>query len=115
MKVLWIIYDIVLDSEITTLLNEHDIVGFTRWPRVTGRGPNSGARLDTHVWPGANTAVMTLQDDATVARLMARLQTLRNEVGTVTGVWAFTTPVLETLDPPPDLNASPADQASSTR
>ena len=102
MKVLWIIYDIVLDEEIAALLDEHAIAGFTRWPRLAGRGPNSGARLDNYVWPGANTAVMTVQDDATVARLMARLQTLRDEVGTLTGVWAFTTPVLETLGPAAD-------------
>lgn len=98
MKALWITYDIVLDSEIAALLDEHKIVGFTHWPRLAGRGPNSGARLDNHVWPGANAAVMTVQDDATVACLMEHLQALRDEVGALTGIWAFTTPVLETLD-----------------
>ncbi len=97
MKALWITYDIVLDEEIIGLLDEFKVVGFTRWPRLAGRGPNSGARLGNHVWPGANAAVMTVQDDDTVARLMIRLQALRDEVGTKTGVWAFTSPVLEKL------------------
>ena len=97
MKALWIVYDIVLDGTVAGLLDEFKVVGFTRWPRLAGRGPRSGARLDDHVWPGANAAVMTVQDDDLVARLMARLQVLRDEVGTQTGVWAFTTPVLDTL------------------
>lgn len=97
MKTLWITYDIVLDEDILRLLEEYQVVGFTRWPRMTGRGPNSGARLDDHVWPGANAAVMTVQPDDLVDRLMERLQALRNESGRDTGVWAFTSPVLEML------------------
>lgn len=97
MKALWIVYDIVLDDEIVGLFDEFKIAGFTRWPRLSGRGPNSGARLDDHVWPGANAAVMTVQDDDTVARLMVRLQELRDRVGKKTGVWAFTAPILEAL------------------
>jgi hypothetical protein len=36
-------------------------------------------------------------DDEMAARLMGRLQMLRDEVGGLTGVWAFTTPVLDVL------------------
>lgn len=97
MKAIWITYDIVLDDDIVAMMDEFNIAGFTRWPRLSGRGPNSGARLDSHVWPGANAAVMTVQDDETIAKLMTRLQALRNEVGDKTGVWAFTSSVLETL------------------
>ena len=97
MKALWIVYDIVLDETILNILEEFKIVGFTRWPRLSGRGPKSGARLDDHVWPGANAAIMTVQDDAVIAGIMLRLQALRDEVGTQTGVWAFTTPILDML------------------
>ena len=97
MKALWIVYDIVLDETILNILEEFKIVGFTRWPRLSGRGPKSGARLDDHVWPGANAAIMTVQQDDVIADLMRRLQELRDRVGKKTGVWACTTPVLETL------------------
>jgi len=90
-------YDIVLDDDIMLMLEDFHVVGFTRWPRLSGRGPNSGARLDNHVWPGANAAVLTIQDDALIAQLMTRLQALRDETGKDTGIWAFTTPVLEML------------------
>ncbi len=98
MKALWIVYDIVLDEDIIRMLDDCRIAGFTRWPRLSGQGPKSGARLDNHVWPGANAAVMTVQNDAVIAELMASLQSLRDAVGDKTGVWAFAAPVSETLD-----------------
>lgn len=97
MKALWITYDMVLDEEIIRLLDEFQVAGFTRWPRLSGRGPRSGARLDNHVWPGANAAIVTVLDDERSARLLVRLQELRDRVGDKTGVWAFTAPVGETL------------------
>lgn len=97
MKALWIIYDIVLDADILALLHAEKIAGYTRWPRLTGDGPQSGARLDDHIWPGANAAILTVQSDEIAACLMTRLQALRDEVGTLTGVWAFTTPVQDIL------------------
>lgn len=96
-KALWINYDIVLDGDITALLKACDVTGYTRWPRLSGVGPKSGARLDDYIWPGANAAIMTVQEEELIAKIMARLQALRDEVGDLTGVWAFTTPIGETL------------------
>ena len=97
MKAVWMMYDIVLTDAIQDLLDELGIIGLSRWKRMTGRGPQSGARMDTHVWPGANSGAFVVVDDEMAARLLGRLQALRDEVGGKTGVWAFTTPVLETL------------------
>lgn len=97
MKAVWMMHDIVLADEIQDMLDEIGIVGMSRWKRMTGRGPQSGARMDTHVWPGANSGAFVVVDDEMAARLMGRLQALRDEVGGKTGLWAFTTPVLETL------------------
>lgn len=96
-KALWINYDIVLDGEITALLKACGVTGYTRWPRLSGVGPKSGARLDDYVWPGANAAIVTVQDEERIANIMSKLQAMRDEVGDLTGVWAFTTPVLDTL------------------
>ncbi len=97
MKAVWVTHDIVLGDEIQGLFDEMGIVGMTRWKRMTGRGPKSGTRMDNHVWPGANSAVVAVMEDEVAARLMGRLQALRDEVGSRTGVWAFATPVTETL------------------
>ena len=97
MKAVWMMHDIVLTDEIQEILDEIGIVGLSRWKRMTGRGPQSGARMDNHVWPGANSGAFVVVEDDVAARLMGRLQALRGEVGGKTGVWAFTTPVLEML------------------
>lgn len=97
MKMVWLMHDIVLTDEIQGILDELGIIGLSRWKRMTGRGPKSGARMDSHVWPGANSGAFVVVDDEMAARLMGRLQILRDEVGSMTGLWAFTTPVLETL------------------
>ena len=97
MKAVWIFYDIVLDATILALLKEVSPGGYTRWPRLTGDGPQSGPRLDDHVWPGANAALLAVRDDAAASALLTRLQALRDKVGTLTGIWACTTPVCETL------------------
>ena len=97
MKAVWMMYDIVLTDEIQGILDEIGIVGLSRWKRMTGRGPRSGTRMDNHVWPGANSGAFVVVEDDVASRLMGRLQALRDEVGSKTGVWAFTTPVQETL------------------
>ena len=98
MIAVWMMHDIVLTDEIQGLLDELGIVGLSRWKRMTGRGPQSGTRMDNHVWPGANSGALVVVADAVAARLMGRLQALRDEVGSRTGVWAFATPVLALLD-----------------
>ena len=97
MKAVWVMHDIVLTEEIQALFDEMGIVGLSRWKRMTGRGPQSGARMDNPVWPGANSGTFVVVADDVAARLLGRLQALRDEVGLQTGVWAFTTPVLEAL------------------
>ena len=97
MQALWIIYDIVLDTEVLSLLKTHGVTAYTRWPRLTGDGPQSGPRLDDHIWPGANAALLAVRDDPSATALLTRLQALRDRVGHLTGLWALTTPVCETL------------------
>lgn len=97
MKAVWIMHDIVCTDEIQAVLDDLGVVGFSRWQRMTGRGSRSGTRMDNHVWPGANAGTLVVLADDLAARLLARLQAMRDEAGGKTGVWAFATPVLETL------------------
>ena len=97
MKAVWIMHDVVLEDDVQDLLDELGVVGFSRWKRMTGRGPKSGARMDNHVWPGANAGVVAVVEDEMASRLMGRLQILRDEAGGKTGVWAFATTGEEAL------------------
>ena len=74
MKAVWMMHDVVLTDEIQDLLDEMGIVGLSRWKRMTGRGPKSGARMDNHVWPGANSGAFVVVEDDVAARLMGRDQ-----------------------------------------
>ncbi|MGI6087785.1 MAG: PG0541 family transporter-associated protein [Kiritimatiellia bacterium] len=96
MKALWILYDIVLDETILEILDDLKITGFTRWPRLTGHGPKN-TRMDNNVWPGANAAIMTVQNDDLIGVAMRRLQALRDDEESRGGIWAFTAPVSDML------------------
>lgn len=98
MKAIWIMHDIALTEDIQRLLEDEGVVGVSRWPRMVGRGPQTGARFDNHVWPGANAGWCVVLEDSRAAALLARLAALRRARQGRAGLWAFTTPVLETLD-----------------
>ena len=77
MKAVWMMYDIVLTDAIQDLLDELGIIGLSRWKRMTGRGPQSGARMDTHVWPGANSGAFVVVDDEMDAEVRDRIKNLQ--------------------------------------
>ena len=77
MKAVWILHDIVLTDEIQDLLDELGVVGFSRWKRMTGRGPQSGTRLDNPVWPGANSGTFVVVADDVLAFAGVAPPTLR--------------------------------------
>ena len=71
---------------------------YTQFPRIVGDGPVTGPRLDSHVWPGANTGFQVVADEALASRLMDRLQEMRDsEMGKQSGLYAFQIPVERAL------------------
>lgn len=58
MKLLFLVYDAVLDEEVSEALDKCNRQGYTKWVRVLGRGERGEPRMDTPVWPGFNNAVM---------------------------------------------------------
>ena len=60
MKIVWLMHDIVLTDEIQEILDELGIIGLSRWKRMTGRGPKSGARVVTPVSPGARSGAFVV-------------------------------------------------------
>lgn len=89
MKMIFVIYNMAVDAEVTLAVRRKGIQFYTKFPRVKGVGPNTGARLDDHVWPGANTAMMIVTDEAAAAGLMTMFQELRDTIGQHEGIYAF--------------------------
>ena len=99
MKKLVTIYaNISISEEILDALRAQGIEHYTQLPRIVGVGPATGPRLDSHVWPGANTGFLVVADEAAAERLMDALQRLRDsEMGRQAGLYAYLTPVERAL------------------
>lgn len=98
LKCVTIYADISIADDIIDILGELGIESYTRFPRIVGKGPMTGARLDTHVWPGANTGFQVIVEEADATRLMDRLGDMRASAAPgAAGIFAFQTAVERSL------------------
>ena len=93
LKMIMIVFNISIQEEVLEVVQGLGVTCYTRWPRVVGKGTTTGPKLDDNVWPGANSALITVIDDDAAADLMAAIQKLRDEIGAHEGVKAFQIPV----------------------
>lgn len=97
-KVVTIYSNVSIAEDILDIFKELDIKYYTEWPRIIGVGPVTGPRLDSHVWPGANSGFQVVLEENLASSLMDRLQALRDsEAGKQSGIYAFQTPVERAL------------------
>lgn len=97
-KCVTIYANISITEEILEALGELGLEYYTQFPRIVGKGPATGPRLDSHVWPGANTGFQVVTDDDIANKLMDKLQAMRDsEMGRQSGLYAFMTAVDRTL------------------
>ena len=89
MKMILAIYNVAIDIEVMEAVRQVGIQYYTKWPRLTGEGPQSGPRLDDHIWPGANTMLMIVVADEVVPKIMETLKGLQNTIGKTEGLQAF--------------------------
>lgn len=89
MKLVLIVYNITLEDEVQALLKDQQVTGLTQWPRIWGCGTTSGSRFDTSVWPGANSGLMVVTEEAKARALFDAVQELRDTAGKREGVNAF--------------------------
>lgn len=92
MQMVMIVYDSIYDEEIQAVLEDMADLGFTRFERVSGRGPASGPRLDSAVWPGFNRVIMSALEDEPLAALTAALDALP---GRRSGIRLYAWPAME--------------------
>ena len=89
LKMLMIVFNISIEDEVMEIVNKRGAICYTRWPRLVGRGVSTGPKMDNDVWPGANSAIMTVQPEATALDIMKDIQELRDEIGSHEGIKAF--------------------------
>ena len=89
MKMLLVIYNIAIETELFELLNKNGLECFTQWPRVLGKGPSTGPKMDSAVWPGANASIFTVLPAEKATQRLQAIGKLREAVGQHEGIKAF--------------------------
>lgn len=89
----YLVYDSTLESEVMEFLSDFDILHFTLWSEVFGKGSHSDPRMNSHTWPGTNHIIAILADRTTEDHLYTLVAHVREKTPGV-GIKAFTVPVL---------------------
>lgn len=97
MKAIFVAYNQAYYEEISNLLADNGVKGFTEWNEIKGRGSNTGeAHYGTHAWPTMNNAILSFVEDDKVDAILRQL----HEVDAVTpelGLRAFSWPIEKTV------------------
>lgn len=93
-KIILISYNVAIDEEVMEALKKMGISGYTKLPKVLGDGKTSGPRLDSHIWPGANSLLFLAVDDDKKDQILAQVRKMRQRLGKE-GIKAFVLPLEE--------------------
>ena len=92
MKLLMLIYSGASLQDIESLLDAHDVDGYTSVSEARGAGP-TGLLLGTRAWPGTAEVLMTVVPDARVEELRGALQAWRDRAPEGEHLHVMTLPV----------------------
>jgi len=77
MKAVFVAYNQALTEAVNSILDRHNIRGYTKWADVQGRGTYDGEpHFGTHTWPAMNAAILAIIEDERVENLLASLKKL---------------------------------------
>jgi hypothetical protein len=77
MKAVFIAYSQALTEALNSILERHQIRGYTKWADVQGRGTYSGEpHFGNHTWPAMNSAILAITEEEAVEPLLASLKKL---------------------------------------
>jgi len=93
MKMILIVFNISIQSEVLELIDGLGVTCYTQWPRLIGKGVSTGPKMDSNIWPGANTALMVVTSSEMAEKIMNAVQQMRDDIGAYEGIKAFQLPV----------------------
>ena len=94
MKMVMVIYNEAMDSEVMEVLQHCVLNNYTKIPGVFGKGTSSGTHMGDDVWPGKNNILLVSCDDKAKDRLLSCTGELRKKLGKE-GIKAFVMPLEE--------------------
>ena len=109
MKLLIVVYDSGIEEDITELIGELDLPGWTKVFGAHGHG-GTGTKLGDPIWPGTNNVLYLALPDERVAPVVQALDNLKSTFRRNPGITPFVLP-LEAVPnyPPPDAAANTDD------
>jgi hypothetical protein len=88
----FVVFNASIEEEMLEALREAGMDCFTKIPGVQGAGSCSAPRLDSHVWPGTNTAYLIAVEPDVRERVLEAVRKVK-EVHREEGVSAFVFPL----------------------
>ncbi len=92
MKCVLIIYAPALECFVLKALEDSGQKKYTKAPYLHGVGGTSEPHLDTSIWPGSNSALLVVVEDAAKKVLLEKIGKLKNKYSEQ-GIKAFVFPV----------------------
>ena len=88
MKMVMIVYNEAMDTEVMEVLRGCVLKNYTKVPSVFGKGNASGTHMGDDVWPGKNNILYVSCSDEEAKQLLVCVRNLRLKLGKE-GVKAF--------------------------
>jgi len=88
MKLIMICYNEAIDDEITEIIQQANIKGYTKWTKVLGKGQTSEPHLLSHIWPKANNVIVIAVEKDVADMILEKIRDMKAKIGT-TGLKAF--------------------------
>ena len=77
MKAVFVAYNQALTEAVNSILDRHQIRGYTKWADAQGRGSNTGEpHFGNHTWPAMNSAILAIVEDEQVEPLLVSFKKL---------------------------------------
>ena len=96
MKMVLLNYYVGMDDEVKEILTALGVSAYTRFPEVEGRLSGGEPREGSHVWPGSNSALFVVADDAVADSLVQRIESF-NATAHGEGVDAYVLDVVRSI------------------
>ena len=74
MKMIVLSYKESLDDEVMEDIGKFGIQSFTKWKQVQDQTESGYPKMGTHIWPGYNSALTFIAEDAVAKELMAQIR-----------------------------------------
>ncbi len=92
MTMLLVVYEAGIDEDVSGVLDEAGVAGYTKLTGATGTG-RRGHRFGTQVWPGTNNLLWIALADSAAPALVRRLQDLKESYVKPPALQIFAFPV----------------------